>query len=69
MQSQNKYHSGGFAFGTILAFIFLYSPYIISIMALLYSILSSTLSGIAYLIFVIVCCSIGSLINFLYKDM
>ena len=64
MEANNiKYQPGGFAFGTICAFMILYSPYIISVMALLYSVISQTLSGVAYLAYVTVWCFFGFLIN------
>ena len=59
-----KYQPGAFGLGTIMAFMLLYSPYIISVMAVLYSVLSFTISGIVYLGFVIFCCAIGSAINY-----
>ena len=58
-----KYQPGGFAFGTIFAFMILYSPYIISVMSLLYSVVSQSLSGIVYLGYVTLWCFFGFLIN------
>lgn len=55
---------GYFGLGTIMAFMLLYSPYIISIMAFLYSVLSQTLSGIIYLGLVIIISFLGSILNY-----
>ena len=57
------YKPGGFGIGTIFAFMTLYSPYIISTMALLYSIITQSMAGMAYLTMVTTCCALGHFIN------